>query len=488
MSAEQFRRLGREMVDRVAAYMETVEQSPVLSASRPGQTLDQLPRSAPEHGEAWPDILADIDRVIMPGLTHWQHPSFFGFFPANTSGPSILADLLCAGLGVQGMLWATSPACTELETRVCDWMAELLGLPESMRSTASSGGGVIQGTASESTLVALVAARHRVQRRAGRDVRPVLYASTQAHSSVVKAAMIAGLADGPEDRRFVRLIGTRDDLSMDAAQLHRAVDADVAAGLSPAIVVATVGTTSSTAIDRLDDIAPIARAAGAWLHVDAAYSGAACICPEQRERHWGSGPGLASVDSLAINPHKWLLTGFDCNLTWTSDRSSWTGALSVTPEYLRNAASTSGSVIDYRDWQVPLGRRFRALKLWFVIRHYGAAGLRAYIRDHIRLAGVFEELVRTDDRFEIAAERTSGLVCFRLRPLPGEPAPDTDARNKALLDRVSATGRAYLTHTVLPATGASPLPRLVLRLALGATGVQERHVRLAWDVLRDAAG
>ncbi len=500
MPAEQFRKLGHEMVDRIASYLDTVESRPVRSGAEPGETLAKLPTTAPEHPEAWPDILADIDRVVMPGLTHWQHPGFFGFFPANSSGPAILGDLLCAGLGVQGMLWATSPACTELETRVCDWLAEMLGLPETFLSTGpggsgggGGGGGVIQGTASEATLVAMVAARHRAVGRArnaseSRSVSPAagphltVYASTQAHSSVVKAAMIAGLASGPDDRAHLRLIGTRDDYAMDPALLSRAMDDDAAAGRTPCLVVATVGTTSSTAIDPLEAIGEIVRSHGAWLHVDAAYSGAACICPEFRAAHLGAG-GAALADSFAVNPHKWLLTNFDCNVTWTADRAAWTGALSVTPEYLRNAESASGRVIDYRDWQVPLGRRFRALKLWFVIRHYGAEGLRAYIRGHIQLAEYFESLVRSDGRFEVASPRTSGLVCFRLGALEGERPAATDARNRGLLERVNATGEVYLTHTVLPEIPSCPVPRLVLRMALGAPGVERRHLDRLWALL-----
>lgn len=498
MAPEQFRRLGHELVDRIAAYLATVESRPVRAGVSPGETIAKLPASAPERPEGWDGpggILADIDRIVMPGLTHWQHPGFFGFFPANTSGPAILGDLLCAGLGVQGMLWATSPACTEVETRVCDWLAEMLGLPETFRSTSGSGGGVIQSTASEATLVALVAARHRVlgshPSPETRTPRPDLtvYTSTQAHSSVVKAAMIAGLARDPDDRTHLRLIGTTDDYAMDPAQLARAMDEDARAGRRPCLVVATVGTTSSTAIDPLMAIGPIVRRHGAWLHVDAAYSGAACVCPEFREAHLGrGGAGVAFADSFAVNPHKWLLTNFDCNVTWTADRAAWTGALSVTPEYLRNADSASGRVIDYRDWQVPLGRRFRALKLWFVIRHYGVEGLRAYIRGHIALAARFEALVRADERFEVVTPRTSGLVCFRLRPRAGEGAGETDARNRRLLERVNDSGQAYLTHTVLPPTPGCSVARLVLRVALGAPSVRAEHIDRVWGLLAEGVG
>lgn len=485
MSAEEFRRVGHALIDRIAEYHQSVESRRVLSDAKPGAVMGMLPEHAPERGEEWGAILADIERVVMPGLTHWQSPNFFGFFPANGSYPAILGDLLSTGLGVQGMLWATSPACTEVETRVVDWMGEMIGLGREFLSAGGSGGGVIQGTASEATLVALLAARRRVADGAERGV---VYTSTQAHSSVMKAAMVAGVAVGPEDRRRVRLIGTDRAYAMRADLLRAVMAEDRAAGLVPMYVCATVGTTSSTAVDPIGAIGEVCCEYGAWLHVDAAFSGAACICPEFR----GSIAGVERADSFCINPHKWLLTSFDCSLLWTRDRAALTGALSITPEYLRNTASSSGAVIDYRDWQIPLGRRFRALKLWFVIRHYGIEGLRAHIREHVRIAAVFEELVRADERFEVVTERTSALVCFRLRSRAGETAEQTDGRNADLLARINATGRVYLTHTVLPgfdgSDGGEALPpRYVLRMAIGATRTEERHVRGAWEAVCAAA-
>lgn len=499
MSSDEFRRRGHELVDFIAGYLETVEDRPVLSRSAPGDALRALPAEPPPVGEAWDAIVADIDRVVMPGLTHWQSPHFHGFFPANSSFPAILAELLSSGLGVQGMLWATSPVATELETRVLDWLAGMIGLPDRFLSTARtggvlSGGGVIHSTASEATLVALCAGRHRaLHAHAGAATPPhlTIFASTQAHSSIIKAAMIAGLARGPDDRTHIRLIDTDADYTMSPAALDAAMQADVDAGRTPAFVCATVGTTSSTAIDPIGPIGEICRRRNAWLHVDAAFSGSACICPEFRAAHWGpldgSGraPALESVDSLVFNPHKWLLTNFDCSCVFTSDRASWTSAMSVTPEYLRNPASASGAVIDYRDWQVPLGRRFRALKLWFVIRHYGVEGLRAYIREHIRIAGVFQSLVESDPRFEVVTPRTSSLVCFRLRPRPGDDPAATDARNAALIKAVNDSGRAYLTHTILPPAGPHAAhSRYVLRMAIGSAQTQERHVREAWALIQ----
>jgi len=480
MTPEQFRAAGHAMIDWIADYWARVESLPVLSRAAPGDLLAALPASPPERGEAWEAIIADVDRLIMPGITHWQSPNFFAFFPANASAPAVLGELLSAGLGVNGMLWATSPAATELETRMLDWMAELIGLPEPFRSTSPSGGGVIQGTASESALIAMLAARRRALNRApGAEL--VAYTSTQAHSSIVKAAMIAGLADSPQDRRRLRLIGVDGTFAMRPDLLAEAMREDAAAGRVPFYVCATVGTTSSTAVDPVGAIGPICRERGAWLHVDAAHAGAACVCPEFR---WLL-DGVEHADSLCFNPHKWLLTNFDCDLFWTSDKASVVGALSITPEYLRNAASEAGAT-DYRDWQIPLGRRFRALKLWFVLRHYGAEGLRAHIRQHVRLAALFESLVREEggEHFEIPAPRTINLVCFRLR---GE-GPEADERNRALLDRINATGEAYLTHTVLPpADGGDGPGRYTLRMAIGGTMTRERHVRRAWEVIRREA-
>lgn len=481
LSPEQFRALGKRLVDWIADYLAAVEKFPVLAQVRPGQVAAELPASPPLHpgdGGEWDRILEDLDRIILPGITHWQSPNFFAFFPCNASGPGILGELLSAGLNVNGMLWATSPAATELETRVLDWMAEMIGLPESFRST-SSGGGVIQGTASESTLVAMVAARRRAQASAqGRPL--VAYASTQAHSSVVKAAMIAGVATSAEDRKHIRLIDTDASYAMRPDLLAAAMREDRAAGRMPFFVCATVGTTSSTAVDPVPGIARVLDECGGerpWLHIDGAHSGCACVCPEFR---WML-DGVERADSLCFNPHKWLLTNFDCDCFFVRDRGALIEALSVSPEYLRNAASEAGAVIDYRDWGIPLGRRFRALKLWLVIRHYGVEGLRSYIREHVRLAALFENLVTSDPRFEVCAPRTVNLVCFRLR---GEGS-EADTRNRALMDRLNASGRLYLTHTVL--RGPDGTDRLVLRMAIGSSMTQERHIHEAWERIRAAA-
>jgi aromatic-L-amino-acid decarboxylase len=492
LEAEDFRQLGHRMVDWIADYWGRLESFPVRSRAEPGEVAARLPLHPPEEGlggrEGWEAVFEDLESVVLPGLTHWQSPSFFAYFPANASGPSVLGELLSAGLGVQGMLWSTSPACTEVETRVLDWLAELTGLPESFRSTSGTGGGVIQGSASEATMVAMVAARSRMRRKRPGVAPLVAYASTQAHSSVLKAAMLCGVVKDASDTVHLRMLETDATYALRPEALERAITEDLAAGRQPFFVCATMGTTSSGAFDPLKSIGEaMARTGltdmGGWLHVDAAWAGAALLCPELR----AMGEGLEGVDSFAFDPHKWLLTNFDCDAFYTRDRGALLDAMRVTPEYLRNAASASGSVIDYRDWQVPLARRFRGLKLWLVLRHYGARGLRAYIREHVRLAELFETWVRADARFELAATRALSLVCFRLAPREGEAPEATDARNRELLDQLNATGSVFLTHTVLPGVGGGPA-RYVLRMAIGAARTEERHVRACWEALHQLAG
>jgi aromatic-L-amino-acid decarboxylase len=479
---EEFRRLGHRLVDWIADYHRRVAELPILSRAAPGDLLRALPEAPPEAGcgePGWDQILADLDALIVPGLTHWQSPHFHAYFPCNASTPGILGELASAGLGIQGMLWSTSPAATELEERVLDWLAQLMALPERLRAPA--GGGVIQGTASEAALVAMVAARHRMG--TGRDAELVAYASTQAHSSIVKAAKIAGICDDADGttkggRRTVRFIPTDGRHGMEPEALRAAIQEDREQGRVPFFVCATVGTTSSGAVDPLPAIGRVLTdtgfaATGGWLHVDAAWAGSAAVCPEHQELLHG----LERADSYTFNPHKWLLTNFDCSAFWTTDRDSLVAALGVTPEYLRNRATDAGQVVDYRDWQIPLGRRFRALKLWFVLRHFGAEGLRAHIRHHVALGKLFEELVATDPDFELAAERSLSLVCFRLR------GQDADDKGRQLLDALNAEGRTFLSHTSLtdPATGR---PRFVLRMAIGAAATRAADIHAAWDRIR----
>lgn len=439
------------------------------SEAAPGDVLAALPNTPPEQpaGESeWPAIFDDVRSIILPALTHWQSPGFFGYFPANGSWPAVLGDLLSTGLGVQGMLWQTGPAITELETRMLDWMAELCGLPERFLSTGR-GGGVIQGTASEATLVAMVAARHRLKTvHPDLDQRTlVAYTSTQAHSSVLKATRIAGI-------EHLRLIKTDDNHALDPQDLRRQVQADLDAGLTPFYLCATAGTTSSGAFDPIDQMAGVrdGLCPDAWLHVDAAWAGSAAVCPEHR----GFLDGLDRADSYCTNPHKWLLTSFDCDLFYVVDRQTLIDSLSVTPEYLRNSATESGTVIDYRDWQVPLGRRFRALKLWFVMRHYGAQGLQAHIRQHVQWAEWFERQVQGDERFELAAPRSLSLVCLRL-------AGDRDRETRALLEAANTTGSVLLTHTTLPDEHGTQ--QYAIRVAIGGSNSTFESVEALWKLL-----
>lgn len=493
-----------DMARWIESYWDRLPSLPVLSQAKPGEVLAKLPDHPPHEGggtgEAfWAEVRRDLDQIVVPGLTHWQHPGFFAYFPANISTPAIIGELLAAGLGVQGMLWLTSPACTEVETRVLDWLREMLGLPACFDSRASvnggsNGGGVIQGTASEATLSALVAARDRARRALNAKApnatpreRPeyTVYASTQAHSSIVKAAMIAGIADDAADTRHVRLIDVDDRYAMRTDLLEAALRDDLAAGLTPCFVCANVGTTATTAMDPIGEIATAIDRVFAssqhpkpWLHIDAAHAGAAAVCPEFRPML----AGLEHADSFCFNPHKWLLTNFDCDCFYVKDRRPLIDALSITPDYLRNQASDSGAVIDYRDWQIPLGRRFRALKLWFVIRAFGVEGLQAHIRRTIALAAHFEALVRSDDRFEIVAPRTVNLVCFRLK--------GPDDLNRALVDAINASGRAFLIHTIVPTRPAAPdkpAKTLILRLAVGAPATEQADIDAVWDQIKQTA-
>ncbi|MFC2029796.1 pyridoxal-dependent decarboxylase [Chloroflexota bacterium] len=464
MTPEEFRKQGRAVVDWIADYMQKVDALPVLSQVSPGQIRAMLPKQPPQTGEPFEEMLRDVDRVLLPGITHWQSPNFFAFFPANSSGPAVLGELLSAGLGVQGMLWATSPACTELETHVLDWLVEMLGLPD-LFSSHGTGGGVIQDSASSATLCALLAARERAtdyeSNLQGCDGRLVAYGSTQAHSSIEKATKIAGLGV-----KNLRLIDVDDRYALCPEALAEQIEKDRRAGLVPCFVCATVGTTSSNAMDPVREIGQIARREGLWLHVDGAMSGTAALCPEYR--HFFDGLELA--DSFCFNPHKWMFTNFDCDCFYVADRAALIQALTVLPDYLRNQATESGAVWDYRDWQVPLGRRFRALKLWFVIRHYGVEGLRYHVRRHVELAQEFAGWVDVDPSFELVLEPPLNLVCFR--------HVGGGATSQRLLERLNQGGTIYLTHTVLNG-------QYVLRFCVGQTHTEARHVERAWTLIQE---
>jgi aromatic-L-amino-acid decarboxylase len=466
MSLEEFRRHGHAAVDWIADYLGRVEEFPVLSRAEPGEIRARLPAAPPRQGEPFAAVLRDMNEIILPGITHWQSPGFHAFFPGNSSPPSILGELLSAGLGVQGMLWAASPACTEVETHVMDWLVEMLALPERF-SSRSTGGGVIQDSASSATLCAILAARERATRgesnRKGCDGRLVAYASSQAHSSIEKDCRIAGI--GSDNLRSIEVDG---GFAMRPERLARQIDQDRAAGLAPFLVCATVGTTSSLAIDPVRAIGDICRREGLWLHVDAAMAGTAALCPEFRFIH----DGVEFADSYVFNPHKWMFTNFDCSAFFVADRAALTGALGILPEYLRNRASEQGAVIDYRDWQVPLGRRFRALKLWFVIRHYGVEGLQHHVRRHVALAQEFKQWVAASAEFELAVDTPLNLICLRHR--------GGDAATERVHQSVNASGKMYITHTKLDG-------RYTLRMCIGQARTEREHVKAAWQLLQDAA-
>jgi len=462
LSPEEFRKSGYAFIDWIAQYYQEVGDYPVTSQVAPGDTAAQLPAIAPEEGEPLERVLEDMNRIILPGLTHWASPNFFAYFPSNASPPAVLGDLLSSGLGTQGMLWATSPAATELETRMMDWLADLLGLPERFHSKGK-GGGVIQDSASSAVLCAILAARER--RSEGRvnakgmvgGPRWVAYSSEHAHSSIEKGIRIAGI--GSDN---LRKVATGDAHQMDLDILERQIQADIQQGFTPFFVSATVGSTSSGAFDSVKGLGPLCAKYNLWLHVDAAMYGTAAVCPEYRWIH----EGVEQADSYCFNPHKWMLTNFDCSAFWVSNRKDLIGALGIHPDYLQNRSTDSGQVIDYRDWQIPLGRRFRALKLWCVLRAYGAREIRQVVRHHVALTQDFAGWVEAEPRFELCAPHPFNLVCFRLK--------GSDEENRKLMNRLNDSGRLYLTHCTLNG-------RFVLRFCVGQWSTKEEHVRQAWS-------
>jgi len=460
MNGDEFRKWGYEFVDWVAGYLDQAERLPVLSQVQPGDIRKQLPASPPISGESMDAVLRDLKEVIIPGITHWNHPAFFAYFPISGSGPGILGELVSAALNVNGMLWRTSPAATELEDHVLDWLRQMLGLPESFK-------GFVHDTASTSTFHALVAAREAITERSVRDdgiagpdaPRLRLYTSEQANSSVEKSAMALGIG-----RRGVVKIPTDVEFRMDPVALAHAIAQDIRDGYRPFCVVATVGTTSTTSIDPVADIAGICAEHGLWLHVDAAYAGSAAIAPEFRYIL----EGCDRADSFVTNPHKWLLTPIDFSAFFCRRPGLLRRAFSLSAGYLESEEDVTNAM----DYGLPLGRRFRALKFWMVVRYFGVEGLRAVIREHIRLARLFASFVETDQRFEIAAPVPFSTVCFRLK--------SGDNLNQTLLDRVNATGRIFISHTRLH-------DKLTLRFAVGNVRTTEEHVRMAWQLLAQSA-
>jgi len=459
-----FRKFGYKFVDWVSDYLSDLENFPVRSQVQPGDIRGKLPQGPPNQGEAMERIFHDFKKIILPGITHWQHPSWFAYFPANNSPPSILAELLTAGIGAQCMIWQTSPAAAELEEVVLEWLRQMLGLPEGMA-------GVIQDTASTATLVALLTAREKATNfeanREGLKKPLVVYASEETHSSIEKGVKIAGYG-----RENLQSIPTDESFAMIPAALEDAIKEDKKKGLQPACVVATLGTTSSSAVDPLVPIGEICRRHGLWLHVDAAYAGTAAILPEKR---WII-EGAENVDSFVFNPHKWMLTNFDCSAYFVKDPGALIRTFEIHPEYLKTGIDAQ--VKNFRDWGIPLGRRFRALKLWFVIRSYGVQGLQKIVGEHIRLAQLFKEWVEEHDAFELMAPVDFSLVCFRLNDGRGEEALDN--LNKQFLESLNQTGKVFLTHTSLRG-------KYVLRMAIAARTTQERHVREAWELIASKA-
>ncbi len=467
MSTEQFRKEGKRIIDWIADYYENVENFPVLSQVSPGEIIASLPDNPPQKGESVDAMMRDIDEKIMQGITHWQSPNFYAFFPSNTSFPSILGDMISSGLGVQGMIWATSPAATELETRVLDWLAEMMGMPEKFRST-STGGGVIQDTASTSALTAVIAARERAtnfqSNKTGARQKLVAYISSQTHSSLEKAVKMAGI--GTDN---LRLIDVNDSFAMRPELLDRQIQKDKADGYIPFFICAALGTTSSNAVDPIRKIGEIARRENCWFHIDGAMSGTAMVCPEYR--HYMDGVELA--DSFVFNPHKWMFTNFDCDVFWVGNRNELINTFSILPEYLKNKSTESGAVFDYRDWHVQLGRRFRSLKLWFVIRHYGVEGLQFHIRKHIEMAQEFAGWVRQSENFELVIDPPPfNLVCFRHK--------NGDDFNMQLMNRVNETGKIYFSHSKLN-------NQIVLRMSIGQTHTEPAHVKAAWELIQQHA-
>jgi len=461
MSSDEFRRFGRELVDLIGDYFENIEQYPVLSQIEPGSLKNALPSSAPETGEDFAGILADVDRLILPAVTHWNHPNFHGLFSTSTSSAGIFGEMLAAAFDMKAMLWRTSPASTELEDVTLDWLRQMMGLPDGFE-------GIIYDTASVSTMHAIAAARERVGLKvrdlgmSGRSDLPLMrvYASEHVHSSIDKSCITLGLGT-----RALRKIECNERFEMRPEKLAEAIEEDIEAGIVPLCVIPTIGTTSTASVDPVDAIADICAKHTIWLHVDAAYAGPAAILPEKRELF----KGWERADSIVVNPHKWLFTPFDLSVLYCRDLEDLKQAFSLVPEYLKT--SEASTVRNGMDYGIQLGRRFRALKLWFVMRYFGRSGLEARIREHCRLARLFASWVDGSPDFELMAPVPFALVCFRATTVR-----DPDTVNERLMNEINASGQAYLSHTKLDG-------KFALRLSVGSIRVEERHLRKVWDLL-----
>ncbi|MES2642348.1 MAG: aminotransferase class V-fold PLP-dependent enzyme [Myxococcota bacterium] len=468
MTPEQFRHFGHILIDWIADYRAQISSLPVMSPVAPGDVRAQLPAAPPNEPEAFEGVLRDVDKVILPGLSHWQHPSFFGYFPSATSPASILGDFLSSGLGVLGLSWQSSPALTELEEVVCDWTRQMFGLPDTFH-------GVIQDTASSSTLVALICARERSSGYSlaggglqGSDKRLIVYTSVHGHSSVEKAALLAGFG-----RDNLRIIPVDERHAMRADALDAAIRADIAAGSVPCMIVATTGTTTTTALDPIDDVVQIARRHGAWLHVDAAMAGSAMILPECRWM-WR---GIEGADSIVINAHKWLGAAFDCSLYYVRDTEHLIRVMSTNPSYLQS--SVDDQVTNLRDWGIPLGRRFRSLKLWFLLREEGVSGIQKRLRRDIENAQWLAEQVRARANWHVLAPVVLQTVCVRHEP-PGMDAEALEAHTLAWGERLNGSGEAYVTPAKLDG-------RWMVRLSIGSYPTERKQVEMLWEAMRREA-
>jgi len=468
MNLDEFRKYGHELIEWMAAYFENIENLPVKSKVQPGEIINQLPDFAPDLPEDFDKIMEDFNRVIVPGMTHWQHPGWHAYFTANNSYPSILAEMLTSAMGAQCMSWATSPAATELEERVMEWLRDMTGLPKTFS-------GVIQDTASTATLVSLLTARekhtnYRINNDGfyGRSVFTI-YCSSEAHSSIERAVKIAGFGKGN-----LRKIEVDENFAMKPDALEAALVHDMDHGFVPLAVIAAIGTTGSTAFDPLDKIGNICQKYKLWLHVDAAWAGTAMLLPEMSYMI----KGIENVDSYVFNPHKWMFTNFDASAYFVKDKEALIRTFEILPEYLKTKEGTS--VNNYRDWGVQLGRRFRALKLWFVIRSFGVKGLQDKIRNHLAWAGDFAAWVENDPDFELLAPAPLAAVCFRMNKGGGD-AETLNSLNKQLLEKINNTDKVFLTHTTLNGD-------YTIRFVVGQTRSEKQHIEEAWRIIKAVSG
>jgi len=466
MKPEEFRKHAHQLVDWMLDYYENIEKFPVKSQVSPGEIISKLPVSAPQEGESMDQILQDFNELILPGMTHWQSPNFFAYFPANASFPSLLAEMLTATLASQCMIWDTSPAAAELEEQMMNWLKQMTGLP-------AEWSGVIQDGASTATLTAILTAREKISdysiNKEGFNNQQQfrVYCSTETHSSVEKAVKIAGIGKA----NLVKIV-VDHSLAMDTEALDKAINEDLSLGYIPLCVVAALGTTGTTAMDPLGPISSICKKHGIWLHVDAAYAGTALLLPEFR---WMI-KGIGDVDSFVFNPHKWMFTHFDCTAYFVRDEEALVRTFEILPEYLKT--QSRGQVKDYRDWGIPMGRRFRALKLWFVIRSFGIEGLQKKIRHHIQLAEKFESWILEHPDFEIMAKRTMNLVCFRYHPQGISNEEEINQLNEKLENSINSEGKIFLTHTKVRG-------KYTLRMVIAQTNVEEKNVEEAWGEIQD---